>query len=516
MVYPRALARRSHARPARGRFGQSRTGRRARGSRCAKMTRLALALIAAFSASPVWAQAPISQPLFHGSAHDCDDPNFSGHLPSGFVCRGTGTGSGIRAKTNDNHVVIYNIAPSINSTEGLCYLDLFPVGRYEMKQTLQYLRCKGAMPDCSIAEGQAGNQADQFGVAATIQNRLDQGFAGSSSGAYGIATQAGQFSAFPNRLVTPTPYTDALAGALLNGNLSDFGSTGNATYYNATGYAYPNLGLNSFGSGSNAYSDQFNGPGGQPIGTPPTSNFQLPQWNGATAPASTSSDGASESEAFDPSSGIFASGFGAPGTFAGTTPAGISTQGSGDFYNLGAPSAPGSGGAGNSVSVSGNQAPFSDDITNFSVAGVNAPPASGVSTAAAPQGTAPTATGGSGSNAGAPLDITNAQQVGDQAAGTIAQGATTAANTLSKLVTGAGQAVQSSEANFAPAGTSWLGSIFSAGTSLFVRGGFVALGLVLILGAFVFFYAENRQKGEQLPKPPRLRPWARPGRASRV
>ena len=239
------------------------------------MTRLALALIAAFSASPVWAQAPISQPLFHGSAHDCDDPNFSGHLPSGFVCRGTGTGSGIRAKTNDNHVVIYNIAPSINSTEGLCYLDLFPVGRYEMKQTLQYLRCKGAMPDCSIAEGQAGNQADQFGVAATIQNRLDQGFAGSSSGAYGIATQAGQFSAFPNRLVTPTPYTDALAGALLNGNLSDFGSTGNATYYNATGYAYPNLGLNSFGSGSNAYSDQFNGPGGQPIGTPPTSNFNF-------------------------------------------------------------------------------------------------------------------------------------------------------------------------------------------------------------------------------------------------
>ena len=344
-------------------------------------------------------------------------------------------------------------------------------------------------------EGQGGNQADQFGVAATIQNRLDQGgFPGVSGGAYGIAIAPGQFSAFPNRLGTPTPYTDALAGALLNGDLSDFGSTGNATYYNATGYAYPNLGSNSFGSGSNAYSDQFNGPGGQPIGTPPTSNFQLPQWNGATAPTSNSSDGASQSDAFDNNSGMFDSGS-QVGAVAGGSPAGLSTTGTGDLYNLGATSAPGSVGPGNSVSVSGNQAPFSDDITNFSVAGVNAPPASGVSTAAAPQGTAPTATGGSGTNAGAPLDLTNAQQVGDQAAGTIAQGATTAANTLSKSVTGAGQAVQSSEANFAAAGTSWLGSIFSAGTSLFVRGGFVALGLVLIIGAFVFFYAENRQGG---------------------
>lgn len=115
------------------------------------MKPIALALIAAFSASPVWAQAPISQPLFHGAAHDCDGPNFSDHLPTGFVCRGVGTGVGICARTNDNCVVVYNVAPSINSTEGHCYLDLFPVSRDEMRQTLQYLKCKGAMPDCSIA-----------------------------------------------------------------------------------------------------------------------------------------------------------------------------------------------------------------------------------------------------------------------------------------------------------------------------------------------------------------------------
>ena len=224
---------------------------------------------------------------------------------------------------------------------------------------------------------------------------------------------------------------------------------------------------------------------------------------GGASPADPSSLTGSDGP-FDPSTGFFDYGSnvgsGAPGTFAGTLPAGISSQGSGNFLDFGASTQPAggiaSGDGGDSVSVaSGNQAPFSSDITNFSVAGVNAPPASGVSTAAAPQGTAPTAQGGTGSNAGAPLDITNAQQIGDQAAGTIASGATTAANTLSKSVTGAGQAVQSAEGNFAAAGTSWLGSIFSAGTSLFVRGGFVALGLVLILGAFVFFYAENREGG---------------------
>ena len=111
----------------------------------------ALALLTALANSPVWAQAPITQPLFRGSAHDCDGPNFSGHLPSGFVCRGMGTGNGICARTNDNHVVIYNVVPSTNSTEWLCYLDLFLVSRDELKQTLQYLNCKGAMPDCSIA-----------------------------------------------------------------------------------------------------------------------------------------------------------------------------------------------------------------------------------------------------------------------------------------------------------------------------------------------------------------------------
>jgi hypothetical protein len=93
-----------------------------------------------------------------------------------------------------------------------------------------------------------------------------------------------------------------------------------------------------------------------------------------------------------------------------------------------------------------------------------------------------------------PLDVTNAPQIGDQAAGAIASGATTAANTVSKSLSGVGQAVQSSEGNLVAAGTSWLSDIFASATNLLVRSGFILIGLVVLLGVFVFFYADS-QKG---------------------
>ena len=344
----------------------------------------------------------------------------------------------------------------------------------------------------SVIQGESATPEGQFGVASVMYNRLQNGGFGSS------LSQVVTPNNFNGYNVTPSANAQSLANDIWNGNAPSGGNPGNALFFaNPNGVSNPN----SWASWSSPFGQAASSGAAPNLGGnfftdtqgAPSANFQAPSYGGAS-PASNYSDGASQSDAFDNNSGMFDNGS-QVGAVAGGAPTGLSTTGTGDFYNLGATSAPGSSGVGNSVSVSGNQAPFSDDITNFSVAGVNAPPASGVSTAAAPQGTAPTATGGSGSNAGAPLDITNAQQVGDQAAGTIASGATTAANTLSKSVTGAGQAVQSSVANFAAAGTSWLGSIFSAGTSLFVRGGFVALGLVLIIGAFVFFYAENRQGG---------------------
>ena len=78
-------------------------------------------------------------------------------------------------------------------------------------------------------EGQGGNQADQFGVAATIQNRLDRRVSRRIWRRIWDCDSPRSVLGFPNRLGTPTPYTDALAGALLNGDLSDL-ATGNATY----------------------------------------------------------------------------------------------------------------------------------------------------------------------------------------------------------------------------------------------------------------------------------------------
>jgi Cell Wall Hydrolase len=125
-----------------------------------------------------------------------------------------------------------------------------------------------------IIQGEASQPADQFGVASVIQNRLNAGFPGASGGALGIATAQSQFSAYPNALGTPTPNAIALATALQNGTLSQYGNTGNALYYNAPGFAYTNNGTNAYSATSNVYSDLFK--------KQPSSNFRLPQLGGSS------------------------------------------------------------------------------------------------------------------------------------------------------------------------------------------------------------------------------------------
>ena len=145
--------------------------------------------------------------------------------------------------------------------------------------------------------------------------------------------------------------------------------------------------------------------------------------------------------------------------------------------------------------MSGNQAPFSDDITNFSVAGVECSPGERRFDRRRAAGNGPGRNRRERDQRGRTARHNQRPASRGPSGRDHRPGRDDRGQHASKSVTGAGQAVQSSEANFAAAGTSWLGSIFSAGTSLFVRGGFVALGLVLILGAFVFFYAENKQGG---------------------
>jgi hypothetical protein len=353
-----------------------------------------------------------------------------------------------------------------------------------------------------IIQGEAKNAYDQFGVASVIQNRAAQNYLGFGSDPFAQATAPNQFSAWPNALQTPSPHALALANALNNGTLNEFGSTGNALFYNAPGTnpAYASGVGNSYGPGTNQYSDIFN--------APPSSNFQLPTYGAGTGNISAGPDplstpgsaGDGLGSIWTPgNSGGNVIGFGADqggssmgypalnggGTVANPSGFNPSYMPSSTIPGLGmSPTQPGTGtdaaaGTGDSVSVasSATQAPVQGDLTQFSVAGVNAPAASAVT-----QAPAPTVQGaGQPSTQGTPTFVTNIQQEGS-----------IGAQAQAKAIQGAGQAVQSSAGTLAAAGTSWLGTALTGTENLFIRGGLLLLALVLIGGAFMFFYLDRQ------------------------
>lgn len=120
-------------------------------------------------------------------------------------------------------------------------------------------------------------------------------------------------------------------------------------------------------------------------------------------------------------------------------------------------------------------APVSGNDTTGSIPGVTAGVDADQVATQAPQGS-PVSAGG-----GIALTITNAGQIGQGPANTIAQ-----------ADTNLGKAVQSSEGKLAASGTSWLGSVFDAAGNVGVRAVFVALGLIMLAGAFAFFYMEGK------------------------
>lgn len=363
-------------------------------------------------------------------------------------------------------------------------------------------------------EAQRGNNGDSYGVAATIYNRTI-GASGYRGPGYGLsplaaATAPGQFEAYgANKLGTPTPYQQQLADSLENGTFASQGNPGNATYYNAPGFAYAPNGSNTYGSGSNVFSDGFQ--------QQPSSNFQLPQ---ASDPSAAASGGAGAGE-------------GGPGEFVGITPNGGETTAYSDTGSL--LNTPGTAGGfdqqsglgplgatpdqstgplagtapGTTIGPSVGEAGFSNPLAfpSSSSTPSNATPVSpttgnpiqpqagagsGATAGTAPTGKAPSSQGGAGTGGGAPIDITNAPQVGTQAAGTIASGATTAANTLSKALGGVTSGAAADTASAEGTGTSWLNSIFGAGENVLIRGGFILIGLVILLGAFLFFWIDSK------------------------
>jgi hypothetical protein len=173
------------------------------------------------------------------------------------------------------------------------------------------------------------------------------------------------------------------------------------------------------------------------------------------------------------------------GGYGGTTVAaqggatsipGVSTTGTGNFGSTS--SAPADNATSDTPSTT--VAPVTGGITTGNIPGVNTPTSAGTSTAAAPQGS------GQNTQGGTPIqnNIADATAIGQ-----------TGLNALSKSATGVGQAVTGAEGNLAAAGTSWLGSIFTGATSLFVRFGLLAAGLIVLLGAFLFFFIDSREGG---------------------
>lgn len=84
-----------------------------------------------------------------------------------------------------------------------------------------------------VIQGEAGNSADQFAVASTMQNRLTAGGWGSTLSA--VVNQP-NFNGGTSATI-PSANALALGNALQNGNLSDYGDTGNVTYYSASNYS---------------------------------------------------------------------------------------------------------------------------------------------------------------------------------------------------------------------------------------------------------------------------------------
>jgi len=94
----------------------------------------------------------VAQAIFHGTLHDCDGKDFSGHLPKGFVCRGAGTGVGICLKPGDRRVISYDVQGGPNlPPSGYCHLDWAAVNESQLKQDRRYMECKGANSECATA-----------------------------------------------------------------------------------------------------------------------------------------------------------------------------------------------------------------------------------------------------------------------------------------------------------------------------------------------------------------------------
>lgn len=296
----------------------------------------------------------------------------------------------------------------------------------------------------SVIQGEAGNQGTigMTAVGAVIANRANSNFSGYGSTIQDQLLAHNQFQGQS----TPTAQSYAVADNILSGNYTD--PTGGAT-----SYANP-------GASSAAWARGLNSSNSLQIGDHYFTDNQkdipfTPNTGGASDP---------NSNMFDGNSGLSHSSD-ALGT-AGGSGATSAADGSGDSVGInktGAPDGTSTQGTGNFGSPSNAPA---DNATSDGT---------GSSATNAPTSKA-TDTGG-----GTPINITDPTKI-----------AAVAGDTVSKALGGVTSGVASDTQSIEGAGTGWLNSIFSEGTDLLARSGFILLGLFLLLGALVFFYIDSK------------------------
>lgn len=121
-------------------------------------------------------------------------------------------------------------------------------------------------------QGEAGSDpANQFAVASVIYNRIQAGTFPGGSNAFAVVNAPSQFigSASPNSSA------QQFADAIENGTLGQYGTTGNALYFQTAGSA-TTLGSNpnAVNIGGNNYSDEWGSP---------SSSFVAPSYGGGAA-----------------------------------------------------------------------------------------------------------------------------------------------------------------------------------------------------------------------------------------
>lgn len=330
-----------------------------------------------------------------------------------------------------------------------------------------------------VIQGEAGTAAGQFAVASVMYNRLQNGGFGSSL--LSVVTP-NNFNGYNS---SPSPYAQQLANDLWSGNAPSGGSTGNALYF-----AAPSSSNAAWANPSTASGQGLFGAGGNNIGGnyysdvqgPPTSNFQAPQYGGtqtASTEPSVQPDAPSDTtaEGDDPLGWSVTEDPNGQSEFTSSGSGGI---GSDAVAGGTATASGGSGGIGSDAVASGTASTPATDSQPFnpqtaSVPGLNAP------ANATPAATVTAATNPAGQ--GQPIAITSDQPE------------INAANTVGKSITGAGQSVTTAAGQLTNAGTSWLDSIYAVVQGFAISAGLVLLGLVLLLGAFAFFYIENQKGG---------------------